>query len=133
MTGSDQPRTYPPGVPCWVGLGPPDPSAAARFYGELFGWAFQDAAAGRYLIATLDGRAVAGLGPASGAGAPADWMTYIAVGDAGQSAAAAAAAGGQVIEPPQDAGPGGPDRDVRRPRPGRSSGCGRPGSGRERS
>jgi predicted enzyme related to lactoylglutathione lyase len=65
MTGSDQPRTYPPGVPCWVDTSPPDPAAAARFYGELFGWRFQDADGGRYLVATLDGAGftVSEIGP----------------------------------------------------------------------
>jgi predicted enzyme related to lactoylglutathione lyase len=38
-----QPRTYPAGVPCWVDTEQPDPDAACRFYGELFGWTFEDA------------------------------------------------------------------------------------------
>ena len=38
-----QPRRYPPGVPCWVDAEQPDPDAACRFYGKLFGWTFEDA------------------------------------------------------------------------------------------
>jgi hypothetical protein len=44
-------------------LGGPQAARSRRCgprYGELFGWAFQDAATGPYLIATLDGRAAAG-------------------------------------------------------------------------
>ena len=39
MTGA---RTYPSGVPCWVDTEPPDRGAACAFYGELFGWTFED-------------------------------------------------------------------------------------------
>ena len=38
---SDQDR-YIPGVPCWVDTTQPDPEAAVAFYGELFGWEFED-------------------------------------------------------------------------------------------
>ena len=33
---------YPPGVPCWVDMAPPDPRAAVAFYRDLFGWQFED-------------------------------------------------------------------------------------------
>jgi len=33
---------YIPGVPCWVDATQPDPEAAVAFYGQLFGWAFED-------------------------------------------------------------------------------------------
>src|SRR5260370_1025518 len=33
---------YPHGVPCWIDTAQPDPEAAARFYGELFGWTLTD-------------------------------------------------------------------------------------------
>ena len=33
---------YIPGVPCWVDSSHPDPEAAARFYGDLFGWEIED-------------------------------------------------------------------------------------------
>jgi predicted enzyme related to lactoylglutathione lyase len=104
----DEQRTYPHGVPCWVDTEQPDLEAATRFYGGLFGWTFTDAmppdAPGSYLIATLDGRDVAAIGPGT---QTARWNTYIAVDDADDSAAAVASAGGKVITGPQDAGPGG--------------------------
>jgi uncharacterized protein len=50
---------YPPGVPCWVDTAQPDPEAATRFYGGLFGWEFEDQmpsdAPGNYFIARLHG------------------------------------------------------------------------------
>jgi predicted enzyme related to lactoylglutathione lyase len=99
-------RTYPHGVPCWVDTEQPDPDAAARFYGELFGWAFEDAMpAGSYLIASLDGRDVAAI--ARGSDAPPAWNTYVAVDDADATAAAVIDAGGSVVQDAADAGPGG--------------------------
>jgi len=69
-------RTYPAGVPCWVDTEQADPAAAARFYGGLFGWQFEEAVPagmpGSYLVARLDGQDVAAIAP--GAGTP-DWHT----------------------------------------------------------
>jgi len=100
-------RTYPPGVPCWIDLEPPDADAAARFYGELFGWSFEDAVPPgvpeHYLVASLDGQPVAAIGmPGSGA-----WNTYVAVDDVEAVAERAIDAGGSVVDPPVDVGPAG--------------------------
>jgi uncharacterized protein len=104
-----QPRTYPPGVPCWVDTEQSDPDAACRFYEALFGWTFADAvpaqAPGSYLIASLDGQDVAAVAP--GSGPPVAWNTYVAVDDADVAAAAVATAGGAVVAEPADAGEGG--------------------------
>ena len=105
-----EPRTYPHGVPCWVDTEQPDIDAARHFYGELFGWTLTDAlpadAPGSYLIASLDGRDVAAIGPAD-RDVPPEWNTYVAVESADASAAAVRAAGGIVVLEPADAGPGG--------------------------
>jgi predicted enzyme related to lactoylglutathione lyase len=101
------PRTYPQGVTSWIDTGQPDPEAAGRFYGELFGWEFSNAAppgTPAYLIAQLDGEDAAAI--AAGPG-PARWNTYIAVTDADQTALAIADAGGAVLAQPADAGPAG--------------------------
>lgn len=95
-------RTYPHGVTSWIDTEQPDPQAAIRFYGELFGWAFTERPGG-YFIATLDGRDAAGLG----AGPEAAWHTYVAVDDADVTAAAVTEGGGTVVSPPADAGPAG--------------------------
>src|SRR3954462_12334875 len=78
MTEQDR---YIPGVPCWIDTTQPDPEAAVAFYGELFGWEFEDVmppgSPGKYFIARLRGGDVAavgsqwGGGPAGGGGRPA--------------------------------------------------------------
>lgn len=102
-------RTYPPGVPCWVDTEQPDVDAAREFYGALFGWTFEDAMPAEvpdtYLIACLDGRPAAAVGPASAG--PAVWNTYVAVADADESARTVSQAGGSITIEPVDAGPGG--------------------------
>src|SRR5262245_46395974 len=89
---------YEHGVPSWVDLGTSDPSAAAEFYSELFGWDVQQGPpeAGGYAIAHIRDRAVAGLGPQQFPG-PALWRTYVNVDDADAVAEAAAANGGKVL------------------------------------
>ena len=104
-----EPRTYPHGVTCWIDTEQPDPQAASRFYGGLFGWRLTEAvppgAPGSYLIATLEGQDVGAVAPTSAG--TAVWNTYIAVDDADAAAAAVTAAGGTVDASPWDAGPGG--------------------------
>jgi predicted enzyme related to lactoylglutathione lyase len=104
-----EPRTYPQGVTCWIDTEQPDPPAASRFYGPLFGWTLTDAAPagapGPYLIATLDGQEVGAIGSTSAAAA--DWNTYVAVDDADAAAVAVTAAGGTVVSAPSDVAPGG--------------------------
>lgn len=108
MSGpSDRPRTFPPGVPCWVDTEQPDPAAAAAFYAGLFGWQFPDGPApGAYRVASLDGADVAAIGPAA-AGAEPVWNTYLAVSSADDAATLVAGAGGRVVGDPADAGPQG--------------------------
>ena len=98
---------YPPGVPCWVDSGQPDPVAAAEFYGGLFGWRTEERmpaeAPGNYIVALLHDREVAAVGslppemPQEAA-----WNTYICVESADESAAKARDAGGSVVIEPFD-------------------------------
>ena len=108
-------RSYPHGVTCWVDTEQPDPDAAARFYGELLGWTFEDAlpadAPGRHLIAQLDGQDAAAIGPADAG--PARWNTYVAVDDVDAMSRRLADAGAEVVTAPTDAGPGGRTATVR--------------------
>jgi uncharacterized protein len=98
---------YPPGVPCWVDTAQPDPEAAVSFYGGLFGWEFEDRmpadSPGRYLVAQLRGRDVAGVGSQPEGMPPTPvWNTYIWVDSADETAAAAKEAGGRVLMEPFD-------------------------------
>jgi uncharacterized protein len=96
-----EPRTYPPGVTCWIDTEQPDPAAARDFYAGLLGW---DLAGADYLIATVRGQEVAAV--ARTAGGPATWNTYMAVSDADAAATAVRDAGGTVDRAPLDRGHG---------------------------
>ncbi|HET9591473.1 MAG TPA: VOC family protein [Solirubrobacterales bacterium] len=77
--------SYVPGTPCWVDLATPDVEAAARFYGELFGWEVPElptsAEMGGYRRAKLGSRDVAGVMPLMQEGQPPAWSTYVSVDD----------------------------------------------------
>ncbi len=98
---------YIPGVPCWIDTTHPDPAAAASFYGELFGWEFEDVmplgADAKYLMARIRGGDVAAIGSApDGAPPMASWNTYIQVESADETAAKVNAAGGATLTEPFD-------------------------------
>src|SRR3954451_21636590 len=98
---------YIPGVPCWIDTTQPDPEAAVAFYGDLFGWQFEDVmppgSPGRYFVARLGGGDVAAVGSQpEGSPPPAAWNTYIWVADADESTAKVRAAGGSVLSEPMD-------------------------------
>jgi predicted enzyme related to lactoylglutathione lyase len=95
---------YPHGAPCFIDTEQPDVSAAADFYGGLFGWEFDDR--GRYLMGRLEGADVAGIG-AQLTHAAAAWHTYVCVDSADDAAARVRAAGGSVLRGPQDFGEAG--------------------------
>ena len=95
---------YIPGVPCWIDTNQPEPGAAVRFYGDLFGWEFEDAmpegAEGSYFIAKIRGGSVAGVaGVPEGAPPMAIWNTYVSVDKADDAAAKIRDAGGSAKEP----------------------------------
>jgi uncharacterized protein len=105
---------YPPGVPCWVETLQPDPDAATRFYAELFGWQYVGPGPmpgeppGRYFLARLRGRDVAGVGSKPDQAPPgAFWATHISVESVDRVAAQVAQAGGTVLVAPFDVAPAG--------------------------
>jgi predicted enzyme related to lactoylglutathione lyase len=108
MSSGTQREGYPPGVPCWIDTGQPDPDAAARFYGGLFGWEFEDrrppGAHDPYLVAQLRGLDAAAIGAAPATPA---WNTYVAVESADETAAKVRDAGGAVLTEPCDFGEAG--------------------------
>lgn len=101
---------YPTGALCWVDTLAPDPQAAASFYGQLFGWRFDEPRpmprplAGDYLAARLDGHLVAGIGQAPEASPTALWTTYVRVDRIEDALTQVATAGGTVLAGPLGAG-----------------------------
>jgi uncharacterized protein len=98
---------YIEGVPCWIDTSQPDPEAATKFYGGLFGWEFEDVMPAdspmRYFIARIRGGDVAAIGSQSGGDAAAAvWNTYVWVEDADATAAKVRQAGGEVLMEPMD-------------------------------
>ncbi|HEV7805603.1 MAG TPA: VOC family protein [Solirubrobacteraceae bacterium] len=104
---------YPIGAPCWVEALQPDPQAAAHFYGQLFGWRFDEPRSmpegvdGQYLAARIGSRLVAGIGQAPGAAPTALWITYVRVESGEAALSRVTDAGGAVIAGPLEAGPDG--------------------------
>ncbi len=98
---------YAPGTPSWVDLNTTDQNAAKQFYGELFGWTYNDAPVGDgavYSMALLRGRevgAISGMPPGSD-GVPPHWNSYVTVKDVDASTALVEPAGGSVHAPPFD-------------------------------
>jgi uncharacterized protein len=94
---------------CWVELSTTDQNAAKSFYGSLFGWTAQDSPMGPgefYTIFKLQGRdAAAGYtlrADQRAAGVPPNWMLYVAVASADQTASKAQSLGGKGVAGPFD-------------------------------
>ena len=108
-------ETYPAGVPCWIETLQRDVDAALDFYGSLFGWDFGSpahmpgAATGRYFVARLEGRAVAGIGSLTDdrRGPRSIWLTHVRVERVDAAADRAREAGGTLLDGPLDALPAG--------------------------
>jgi len=96
--------SYPPGTPMWVDVSSPDVEAAARFYGQLFGWDAEDLGeqAGHYTMFRKNGKMVAAGSPLQEGAGPASWTTYVGTSDAAETARSVSEAGGQVVMPPFD-------------------------------
>ncbi|WP_225824461.1 VOC family protein [Streptomyces naphthomycinicus] len=92
-------ETYGEGVPCWVDAQLPDVEAGKRFYGELFGWTFEEAH-GSSVWARLDGDLVASLAPKTDGRMPTVWTVSFATSDAEALGRRITAAGGRVVMAP---------------------------------
>ncbi|AYC40521.1 VOC family protein [Streptomyces griseorubiginosus] len=90
---------YGEGVPCWVDAQLPDVAAGQRFYGELFGWTFEEAPGGS-VWALREGEPVAGLARKTDGRMPTVWTVYFATPDIESLADRIWAAGGQVVTAP---------------------------------
>jgi uncharacterized protein len=91
-----------PGTFSWVDLATTDLDGAKAFYGEVFGWEFEDLPVGEgqvYSMAKVDGSNVAAASEADG---PPRWNSYVTVESASDAAEKAEAAGAKVHAPPFD-------------------------------
>lgn len=96
---------WPQGTPCWVDAQVDDLPAARGFYAQLFGWEILDSpeGAGGYLMAMMDGRPAAGLGPKPQTmPMPSAWTTYLAADSADDIHAKIIASGGRPFMDPFD-------------------------------
>ncbi len=94
---------YEPGTPSWIDLGTPDLEGAIAFYSGLFGWEVEigDPEMGRYSMAMLRGKAVAGLADQQQPG-PSWWASYLTVSDINDTAARVEKAGGTIVVAPME-------------------------------
>ncbi len=90
----------------WSELTTSDPAAAARFYGEVFGWTVKDPDPdmGGYRVIAVGEAAIAGImaPPPSAPPAPPHWGGYVTVKDVDATLERVTSLGGQVLVPPMD-------------------------------
>jgi uncharacterized protein len=103
-----QRTSYAQGTPCWVELMTTDPEAAKSFYGQLFGWTYDDMPMPQgpvYSMAVKDGAvaAITAQPPDMAAQSlPPIWNTYLAVDDVDEVATQVEPAGGKLLLAPFD-------------------------------
>jgi predicted enzyme related to lactoylglutathione lyase len=91
----------------WRDLLTQDLPGVKRFYGELFGWQFQDTGAedSRYTVITHGGQPIGGIvytAPEQGRVNRSQWVSYLSVPDVDRAVAQVRSAGGVVHTPPRD-------------------------------
>jgi uncharacterized protein len=93
-----------PGAMTWNELNTRDPEAAKSFYGDVFGWSFEEKEyeRGAYAIISLDDEGFGGVSDRVPAEAPAHWLVYFAVEDADATIETAKQRGGEVPAGPFD-------------------------------
>jgi predicted enzyme related to lactoylglutathione lyase len=100
---------HPPGTFCWIELGTTDQNAAKKFYSELFGWGINDVPMGPdsfYTMFQINGKDVGAayqlMPDQVSQGIPPNWLSYVAVESADETAKAITATGGKIIKEPFD-------------------------------
>lgn len=98
-----------PGTFCWIELSTTDQNAAKQFYATLFGWTINDVPMGPdsyYTMFQLNGKDVAAACEQQeeqiSQSIPPNWLSYIAVENADDTAKAITAAGGSLMMEPFD-------------------------------
>src|SRR5258705_12209869 len=101
--------SYAPGTPSWTDLATSDQAAAKSFYGDLFGWSFNDLPVGDgvfYSMATLKGDNVAAISPQQpaqvAAGVTPHWQIDVTVADVGAASALVVGARRRLAGPASD-------------------------------
>ncbi|MBP9088686.1 MAG: VOC family protein [Kofleriaceae bacterium] len=101
-------KSYLAGTPSWCHVSVPDLEAAKLFYGNLFGWTFENYGPelGDYHNCLLRGVPVAGLTPSMPAKdsthPPAAWTVFFDTKDTAAGCAAITASGGTLLSPAMD-------------------------------
>src|SRR5918998_1727317 len=104
---------FQPGVPSWVDVTGPDTDRLTGFYGAVFGWDFTGPGEipgyppGKYFVAQLRGRDVAGVASLPPQSGGPRWNTYIEVESVDGTAGDIEQAGGTILAQPFDAPPAG--------------------------
>jgi predicted enzyme related to lactoylglutathione lyase len=96
--------SHQPGSFCWIELATNDVPAARAFYAEVFGWTVTEMPMGEgevYTIFQNAGRAAAAMHGHT-AGAPPNWLSYVAVDNVDHSVVKAQSLGGTVVAGPMD-------------------------------
>jgi uncharacterized protein len=93
-----------PGALTWNELATTDVDRAVEFYGQLFGWGFEEMEGGpmRYVIVRVGDRSNGGVRPLSEmeAGIPPNWLPYFAAASVDDTVAKAAELGGRALMDP---------------------------------
>ena len=99
-----QQPAMPGGAFSWNELLTTDETAAAKFYGQVFGWQTEDFphAGTKYTIFKNRGQGVAGLMKRPNEQCPPNWMGYVTVASADETAKKVGDAGGTLLMPPFD-------------------------------
>jgi hypothetical protein len=108
-TATAEAQTYDPGLFCWWELGTTDTDGAKAFYTSIFGWSFFDSPMGPefvYTTFTYDGKSVGScykqMPEQVTQGVPPNWLSYVRVLSADETAAKVTEAGGTVLMAPMD-------------------------------
>jgi predicted enzyme related to lactoylglutathione lyase len=95
-----------PGAFSWNELMTTDPEAAAKFYGALFGWKFEQMDMGMpyRVVKTADTSVggIMGMPPGAPPSMPPYWGAYVTVPDADATARRCVELGGKVLNGPMD-------------------------------
>jgi hypothetical protein len=98
-TAMDVYKTH--GAFSWSELTTSDPTAAAAFYGKLFGWNVQDMdmGTGTYLVAKIGDTGIGGImaNPPGAPPMPPHWGCYVTVNNVDEILASCAALGGKTL------------------------------------